>query len=132
MIALLFLDCKPIIIIPRPNSLFPSSFMMIKKVKHLESLLAWGEIMLNYFSFSQPTCSCSTWSKLLLSTTTLIIICSRNRLENNSDHWNALLLSLRELSEWTISKEAELEAMGPIGGDEVTIRRQQVMCCCYY
>merc|ERR1719510_2453435 len=52
-------------------------------------------------------------------------IAIRNRLENNSDHWNALLLSLRELSEWTISKEAELEAMGPIGGDEVTIRRQQ-------
>lgn len=51
---------------------------------------------------------------------------SRNRLENNSDHWNALLLSLRELSEWTISKEAELEAMGPIGGDEHSIRRQQV------
>ena len=52
--------------------------------------------------------------------------CSRNRLENNSDHWNALLLSLRELAEWAISKEAELEAMGPIGGDEMSIRRQQV------
>ena len=39
----------------------------------------------------------------------------RNRLENNSDHWNALLISLRELAEWAIAKEAELEAMGPIG-----------------
>ena len=49
----------------------------------------------------------------------------RNRLENNSDHWNALLISLRELAEWAIAKEAELEAMGPIGGDEMSIRRQQ-------
>jgi len=52
-------------------------------------------------------------------------IAIRNRLENNSDHWNALLISLRELAEWTIAKEAELEALGPIGGDEMTIRRQQ-------
>lgn len=50
---------------------------------------------------------------------------ARNRLENNSDHWNALLISLRELAEWTIAKDAELEAMGPIGGDEMSIRRQQ-------
>ena len=50
----------------------------------------------------------------------------RNRLENNSDHWNALFLSLRELAEWTVKKETELEAMSPIGGDEATIRKQQV------
>ena len=35
------------------------------------------------------------------------------------------MISLRELAEWTIAKEAELEAMGPIGGDELSIRRQQ-------
>jgi hypothetical protein len=29
-------------------------------------------------------------------------------LENNSEHWNALFLSLRELAEWTVKKEAEL------------------------
>lgn len=52
-------------------------------------------------------------------------IAIRNRLENNSDHWNALLLSLRELSEWSITKDVELDTMGPIGGDETTIRRQQ-------
>ena len=52
--------------------------------------------------------------------------CSRNRLENNSDHWNALFLSLRELAEWTVKKEAELETMSPVGGDEVTVRKQQV------
>ena len=51
----------------------------------------------------------------------------RNRLENNSDHWNALFLSLRELAEWTVKKEAELEAMSPVGGDEVTVRKQQVL-----
>ena len=52
----------------------------------------------------------------------------RNRLENNSDHWNALFLSLRELAEWTVKKESELESMSPIGGDEATIRKQQVKC----
>lgn len=50
----------------------------------------------------------------------------RNRLENNTEHWNALFVSLRELAEWTVKKEAELENMGPIGGDEATIRKQQV------
>ena len=46
-------------------------------------------------------------------------------MENNSDHWNALLISLRELAEWVIAEEAVLEAMGPIAGDEISIRRQQ-------
>ena len=55
-----------------------------------------------------------------------MFIYSRNRLENNSDHWNALFLSLRELAEWTVKKESELEGMSPIGGDEATIRKQQV------
>ena len=54
------------------------------------------------------------------------LFCFRNRLENNSDHWNALFLSLRELAEWTVKKESELETMSPIGGDENTIRKQQV------
>ncbi len=41
-------------------------------------------------------------------------------------HWHSLHLSLRELSEWAATKEAELEAAGPVGGDELTIRKQQV------
>ncbi|XP_044267237.1 dystrophin [Tribolium madens] len=32
----------------------------------------------------------------------------RNRLEHNADYWNALLLSLRELTEWVIRKDTEL------------------------
>lgn len=32
----------------------------------------------------------------------------RNRLEHNVDYWNALLLSLRELTEWVIRKDTEL------------------------
>ena len=28
---------------------------------------------------------------------------------------------------WTVKKETELEAKGPIGGDEMTIRKQQVI-----
>lgn len=31
----------------------------------------------------------------------------RNRLEHNADYWNALLLSLRELTEWVIRKDTE-------------------------
>lgn len=56
----------------------------------------------------------------------------RNRLENNSDHWNALFLSLRELAEWTVKKESELESMGPLGGDEASIRQQQVYTIHYF
>jgi hypothetical protein len=47
-------------------------------------------------------------------------------MEINTDHWNALFLSLRELAEWTVKKESELESMSPIGGDEASIRQQQV------
>ncbi|XP_048518636.1 dystrophin-like isoform X2 [Dendroctonus ponderosae] len=32
----------------------------------------------------------------------------RNRLEHNADYWNSVLLSLRELTEWVIRKDAEL------------------------
>ncbi|XP_017782927.1 PREDICTED: dystrophin [Nicrophorus vespilloides] len=32
----------------------------------------------------------------------------RNRLEHNAEYWNALLLSLRELTEWVIRKDTEL------------------------
>ena len=47
-------------------------------------------------------------------------------MENNSEHWHALYLSLRELADWAAKKELELENMGPIGGDDVTIKKQQV------
>lgn len=32
----------------------------------------------------------------------------RNRLEHNTEYWNALLLALRELTEWVIRKDTEL------------------------
>lgn len=50
----------------------------------------------------------------------------RNRLENNTEHWNALLLSLRELIEWVIRKDTELTSLGPIRGDLSTLIKQQV------
>lgn len=50
----------------------------------------------------------------------------RNRLENNTEHWNALLLSLRELIEWVIRKDTELTGLGPIRGDLLTLIKQQV------
>nr|CAD7268031.1 unnamed protein product [Timema shepardi] len=51
--------------------------------------------------------------------------CFRNRLESNSEHWNALLLSLRELIEWVIRKDTELTGLGPIGGDVACLQKQQ-------
>jgi chromosome segregation ATPase len=49
----------------------------------------------------------------------------RNRLESNAEHWNALLLSLRELIEWVIRKDTELTGLGPIGGDVACLQKQQ-------
>lgn len=52
----------------------------------------------------------------------------RNRLESNSDHWNALLLSLRELTEWVIRKDTELSQLrlGPLRGDAASLQKQLV------
>jgi len=50
----------------------------------------------------------------------------RNRLENNTEHWNTLLLSLRELVEWVIKKDTEISSFGPLGNDLVTLQKQQV------
>lgn len=50
----------------------------------------------------------------------------RNRLENNTEHWNALLLSLRELIEWVIRKDTELTGLGPVCGDVAALQKQQV------
>ncbi|KAL9896526.1 dystrophin isoform 9-T15 [Glossina fuscipes fuscipes] len=53
-------------------------------------------------------------------------IAIRNRLENNSEHWNALLLSLRELTEWVIRKDTELSTLGvgPVRGDAASLQKQ--------
>ncbi|XP_037939680.1 dystrophin, isoforms A/C/F/G/H-like [Teleopsis dalmanni] len=53
-------------------------------------------------------------------------IAIRNRLESNSEHWNALLLSLRELTEWVIRKDTELSTlgMGPVRGDAASLQKQ--------
>uniref|UniRef100_A0A8D8KT95 Protein detached n=2 Tax=Culex pipiens TaxID=7175 RepID=A0A8D8KT95_CULPI len=50
----------------------------------------------------------------------------RNRLESNSEHWNALLLSLRELTEWVIRKDTELTSLGlgPMKGDAASLQKQ--------
>ncbi|XP_043280614.1 dystrophin isoform X6 [Venturia canescens] len=49
----------------------------------------------------------------------------RNRLESNAEHWNALLLSLRELIEWVIRKDTELTGLGPVCGDIAALQKQQ-------
>ncbi|XP_052744311.1 dystrophin isoform X5 [Bicyclus anynana] len=49
----------------------------------------------------------------------------RNRLESNAEHWSALLLSLRELTEWVIRKETELNALAPPRGDLNALIKQQ-------
>ena len=50
----------------------------------------------------------------------------RNRLESNTEHWNALLLSLRELIEWVIRKDTELTGLGPVCGDVAALQKQEV------
>lgn len=50
----------------------------------------------------------------------------RNRLESNAEHWSALLLSLRELTEWVIRKDTELIALAPPKGDLNALLKQQV------
>lgn len=49
----------------------------------------------------------------------------RNRLESNTEHWNALLLSLRELIEWVIRKDTELTGLGPVCGDVAALQKQE-------
>uniref|UniRef100_A0A8D8LKE0 Protein detached n=2 Tax=Cacopsylla melanoneura TaxID=428564 RepID=A0A8D8LKE0_9HEMI len=49
----------------------------------------------------------------------------RNRLESNSEHWNALLLNLRELSDWVFRKDTELSRLGPVGGDINVLQKQE-------
>ncbi|XP_059621292.1 dystrophin, isoforms A/C/F/G/H isoform X2 [Phlebotomus argentipes] len=53
-------------------------------------------------------------------------IAIRNRLESNAEHWNALLLSLRELTEWVIRKDTELSTLGlsPVRGDAASLQKQ--------
>lgn len=53
---------------------------------------------------------------------------SRNRLESNSEHWNALLLSLREMTEWVIRKDTELSSLShsPVRGDAASLAKQLV------
>lgn len=50
----------------------------------------------------------------------------RNRLESNAEHWNALLLSLRELIEWVIRKDTELTGLGPVCGEVAALQKQEV------
>ncbi|KAF2368020.1 Spectrin repeat [Trinorchestia longiramus] len=50
-------------------------------------------------------------------------IAIRSRLEGNTESWNSLLLSLRELIEWVIRKDTELTAMGPPSGDMATLTK---------
>lgn len=49
-------------------------------------------------------------------------------MESNSEHWNALLLSLRELTEWVIRKDTELSQLrsGPLRGDAASLQKQLV------
>lgn len=55
---------------------------------------------------------------------------NRNRLESNSDHWNALLLSLKEMTEWVIRKDTELTTIerihSPVRGDAASLAKQLV------
>lgn len=58
------------------------------------------------------------------------LVSRRNRLESNTDHWNALLLSLREMTEWVIRKDTELTSIermhSPVRGDAASLAKQLV------
>ena len=41
------------------------------------------------------------------------------------------MVSLRDLNEWVSKQETELLELSPVGGDEATIRKQQVVIICY-
>jgi len=56
----------------------------------------------------------------------MMFISCRSRLESNTEHWHALLLSLRELIEWVIRKDTELTALGPLAGDVGNLQKQIV------
>ena len=47
-------------------------------------------------------------------------------MESSSESWGALLLSLRELLEWTIRKDTDLGRLGLVTGDVAALQRQQV------
>uniref|UniRef100_A0A0A9ZD72 Protein detached n=4 Tax=Lygus hesperus TaxID=30085 RepID=A0A0A9ZD72_LYGHE len=49
----------------------------------------------------------------------------RNRLESNAEHWNALLLSLRELIEWVIRKDTELSSLATVQADTNSLIKLQ-------
>lgn len=68
-----------------------------------------------------------TLSYLRIYLVSLLFI-RRNRLESNSEHWNALLLSLRELTEWVIRKDTEQSSLsvGPLMGDAASLQKQLV------
>ena len=64
-----------------------------------------------------PTNSINVLFYLGLTLDNECLRCYRSRLEGNTESWNSLLLSLRELIEWVIRKDTELTAMGPASGD---------------
>lgn len=47
-------------------------------------------------------------------------------MESNTDHWHALLMSLRELIDWVVRKDTELTALGPLAGDVISLQKQIV------
>lgn len=56
----------------------------------------------------------------------------RNRLENNAEYWNALLLSLRELIEWVIRKDTELSSLALTRENPPSIQKQQVITYIFF
>ncbi len=48
----------------------------------------------------------------------------RSRLETNAEQWNNLLKTLKELIDWTIKKDEEIQKAQPIGGDLSSVKKQ--------
>ena len=53
------------------------------------------------------------------------ILCNyRSRLETNAEQWNNLLKTLKDLIDWTVQKDEEIQRQQPVGGDLNSVKKQ--------
>ena len=48
----------------------------------------------------------------------------RSRLETNAEQWNNLLKTLKDLIDWTVQKDEEIQRQQPVGGDLNSVKKQ--------
>ena len=53
-----------------------------------------------------------------------ILCIYRSRLETNAEQWNNLLKTLKDLIDWTVQKDEEIQRQQPVGGDLNSVKKQ--------